>query len=215
MPRSSWKRSSNTEPEKVPFHTPAFVQVLALLALRAFVGGGRHRIMPAGAAVAALLLPKTHINSIERTILMSTNLSNIVGAASGLFGGAAPAAPARGAQNQRQDRPEAKVWLNLGIDVEIPLENGETKTVFIPLPKGIAIDTMEPAEEKGSDEWVELMRARNLVLNALKTEGLAVEPGKTKRINLVAEMRHVAGPVAVKPVGESPLLSALVGKLST
>lgn len=83
------------------------------------------------------------------------------------------------------DRPKAKVWLNVGFEVD-----GKRVT----LPLGIALDTMEPIKITGqSVEWHELAGARNALLKALQTAGDEVEPGSEVTVpGLVVSVRHVA-----------------------
>lgn len=79
-----------------------------------------------------------------------------------------PAARGRG-NGAAQDRPRAKLWVNVGVMV-----NGR----FINLPVGIPLDTMEPAVVSGqSEDWIKLQSARNGLLKAMQTEGDKLEPG--------------------------------------
>jgi hypothetical protein len=58
------------------------------------------------------------------------------------------------------DRPQAKTWINIGYEL-----NGK----FVNLPLGMALDTMEPAQRRGTDpEWLKLVDARNNLLKGLQ-----------------------------------------------
>ncbi|MGQ0565611.1 MAG: hypothetical protein ACT4OK_11140 [Gemmobacter sp.] len=123
--------------------------------------------------------------------------------------------------NPRTGKPydKAKVWLNFGINIEVPNADGELVPRFISLPMGLALDNMDPIETKPSDtpEWVEEVRMRNMLLSALKAETRAdkLAPGQTAMLNLpiVAQARRVPEAAAETPVGESPALTALAKML--
>ena len=151
---------------------------------------------------------------------MSTNLTNVAKIYSDKQNPASSSGTQRAGSNRRNPRDDdyvpAKFWLNFGIEVEVPNEDGEMQTIFIQLPKGIALDTMEPAEEKGTPEWIEQMRARNLLRQALVAEAEKLPAnGGTSKVALVSQIRRVPDATSQAPVGESPLLTALMGKLAS
>lgn len=123
--------------------------------------------------------------------------------------------------NPKTGRPydKAKVWLNIGITIQVPNEDGELVDKFVSLPMGLALDNMDPIETKPSDtpEWVEEVRMRNLLLSVLKAETRSdkLAPGQTAMLNLPlkAQARRVPEASAETPVGESPALSALARAL--
>ena len=119
-------------------------------------------------------------------------------------------AQTNGRAQNNPDFVPAKIWLNPGWECEVPNADGEMETVFIQLPKGLGLDTMEEAEEKGTPEWVEQMRARNQVLRMLKAEADNLAPGEVQTLTLKLQMRRVADAAAVAPAAESPLLAALM-----
>lgn len=82
------------------------------------------------------------------------------------------------------DRPQAKVWLNVGYQVE---------DKFVNLPLGLAIDTMEPTEVRGQNEdWIMLQTARNELLKAIQEAGDELKPGEERELPLIIKIRHVA-----------------------
>ena len=105
---------------------------------------------------------------------------------------AANATTAKRGQTQRNGdaRPAAKQWLNVGY------EDGEGK--FISLPLGLAIDTMEPAEEKGSSiEWLEFVAARNELLAEMQKKGDQLAEGQELDLPLIVRLRKVNNKVEV------------------
>lgn len=90
----------------------------------------------------------------------------------------------------RADRPKAKLWLNLGYDV-----NGK----FVNLPIGTPLDTMEPTDVRGQNpDWIKLQTARNNLLKALQAYGAQLAPGQEVEIpNLVIKLRRVNDELAV------------------
>lgn len=98
--------------------------------------------------------------------------------------------PFGGLQNQ-QDRPKAKVWLNIGY---------EAGGKFINLPVGLPIDTMEPAPVNGQNvDWVKQRTAQNALLDMLKKLGVELEPGQEQTIALQVRVRRVNEELAVEP----------------
>lgn len=90
------------------------------------------------------------------------------------------------------DRPKAKLWLNIGYEV-----NGK----FVNLPVGIPLDTMEPVQARGQNaDWVQFQTARNELLKALQAAGDQLEPGAEMVIpTLEIRVRHTASELIVAP----------------
>lgn len=111
-------------------------------------------------------------------------------------------------------KPTAKVWLNVGINIPVPKPDGTVETLFVNLPMGIAIDTMDavPAN-KGSKDYQFLSQAKNLLMQQIQEASNQLKPGEAQLIEgLQIQLRRVAEneePAA----GENPLLAALAGKL--
>lgn len=82
-----------------------------------------------------------------------------------------------------QDRPAAKLWLNIGYD------KGER---FVNLPIGIPLDTMEALPIRGqNEEWAMFQAARNHLLKQLQEAGDNLEPGAEVTVNLTVKLRKV------------------------
>lgn len=90
------------------------------------------------------------------------------------------------------DQPRAKLWLNIGYEM-----NGR----FVNLPIGTPVDTMKQADVRGQNEdWIKFQTARNAMLEALQQYGMSLEPGQEVEIpNLVIKLRRVNEEVEVIP----------------
>ena len=96
----------------------------------------------------------------------------------------------RNGRTQAQDRPAAKLWLNLGYDA-----NGR----FVNLPVGIPVDTMELLPIRGqNEEWAQFQSARNQLLKAIQEAGDNLEPGAEVEVNLTVKLRKVNEEIEVK-----------------
>jgi len=116
----------------------------------------------------------------------------------------------------RDDRPAAQVWLNIGINVDMSNpETGETETVFVSLPLGLPVDTMEPLAMRGSNaNWANMVQAKNYVLEELQKMAAGVAPGEGEFVDgLKIQIKRV-GTAAAPAQGENPLLAAMTGRLA-
>ena len=96
----------------------------------------------------------------------------------------------RNGRIQAQDRPAAKLWLNVGYDA-----NGR----FVNLPVGIPVDTMELLPIRGqNEEWAQFQSARNQLLKAIQEAGDNLEPGAEVEVNLTVKLRKVNEEIEVK-----------------
>lgn len=110
------------------------------------------------------------------------------------------------------DRPQAKVWMNVGYDVEFTNEQGELETRFINLPVGIPLDTMEPLAIRGQNEsFAHLRAAQNNLLSELQAAGDALEPGEEKTVNLTIRLRKVNDAINVSDTSNNPFVKPLAG----
>ena len=103
---------------------------------------------------------------------------------------AAATGTGRNGRTQAQDRPAAKLWLNVGYDA-----NGR----FVNLPVGIPVDTMELLPIRGqNEEWAQFQYARNQLLKAIQEAGDNLEPGAEVEVNLTVKLRKVNEEIEVK-----------------
>ena len=104
----------------------------------------------------------------------------------------------------------ATVFLNPGIT--IPVKNritGEITREFVAIPKGLGLDNMEEAEEKGTPEWVRTMKARNKALRKLKALGAALAPGEVLQYSDTLQIRKQADAAPAIVEEEDDLLSSM------
>ncbi len=111
----------------------------------------------------------------------------------------------RSGRQAAQDRPAAKLWLNVGYDA-----NGR----FVNLPVGIPVDTMETLPIRGqNEEWAQFQSARNDLLKAIQEAGDNLEPGAEVEVKLVVKLRKVNEEIEVSKE-DNPFaanLSSLIG----
>lgn len=107
-------------------------------------------------------------------------------------------------QGRTEDRPQAQVWLNFGYTVAGAGVEGED--VFVALPVGIALDTMQPADERvNSADFAARRQASNALLLRLQEAAKKLEPGEARIIaaddnsGLSVELRRVADKAVADP----------------
>lgn len=118
------------------------------------------------------------------------------------------------AMKQSQPEPEtkrenAKVWLNVGVNLPGAGEDGED--LFISLPVGIPLDTMKPQEVRGNKaSWIQLVQAKNGLLDMLQKAATGLEPGDKEILpQLSVQILRVGQPEQVGNEASNPLLAAL------
>ena len=105
-------------------------------------------------------------------------------------------APAQEAPAAAEALPEAQFWLNVGSYIDVTNPDGTIEKQFVPLPRGLALDTMPQEAVRGGDAFRKLMAHKNQLLEQLvSTLEAHVEPGEEVEIPLVCIVRRV------KPAG--------------
>lgn len=98
--------------------------------------------------------------------------------------------------DDRKDQPKAQVWINLGYEVQVPVEGGGTEPRFVGLPVGIALDTQKPIDIKTrSPELAQLQAHQNQLLADLQSYAEGLAPGEETLVNLQIQLRRVKEPV--------------------
>lgn len=119
---------------------------------------------------------------------------------------------------RQNNGPEPEVYGNIGITVQLPnAETGEMEPVFVSLERGIAIDVLEPmtARAGSSAKWIQLVQAKNWLLEQFQSAAKELAPGETVKITgIEIEIRRKGGVAAEPAAGENPLLAGMTGKLS-
>ena len=125
---------------------------------------------------------------------MAINNSAAAASFNSIFGANAPAAAAR----TREDRPQAKVWLNVGRQVDCKVDDGTGNKVngtqFIALPMGLALDTMEEMAVPKSNrnpEYKQIVLARNHLMKQIQAAAEKLQPGEELLIPLQVQIRRV------------------------
>ncbi len=109
------------------------------------------------------------------------------------------------AATTKADLPKANVWLNIGYTVET--DDAENPTMFVSLPVGIPLDTMdEKAVTSRSPIFAQFQAAGNGLLADLKAEAASLAPGEEKIYGdeggLQIQMRRVADAI-VAPLNDA------------
>lgn len=105
-----------------------------------------------------------------------------------------------------KSKPDAMIWANIGFDAEMPVfdengqKTGQTETVFISLPYGVPLDTMNPASTKSSNkQWAARQDAKNRLLANLLQAAQAKNPGESfDAIGLKVQVRRASESVQVE-----------------
>ncbi len=121
----------------------------------------------------------------------------------GHFGGGNTDQRPAGGQSRR-DLPQATIWVNVGYTLEGAGKDGED--LFISLPVGLPIDTMQPVSESSNNaDYANMQQARNALLAQLIEASNAFEAGEERLLpGLQIQMRRVknkeVGDVAANPL---------------
>ena len=102
--------------------------------------------------------------------------------------------------------PQAEVYANIGI------ETGHEKYGFMSLPRGVAIDTQQPKQVRGSDEdFVNFTYGQNELLAWVQDQAKSLKPGESVILTgLTIELRRRGGAVEKPASANNPFsLSAL------
>ena len=105
---------------------------------------------------------------------MATMNANAASLISSVLGGNATA---------KEEKQQAQIYLNVGITIPLPNQQGEMVDTFVSLPFGLPLDTMSKMVAKGNNqEWNQLVDLKNGLLEALTKLGNTQEPGTGKVI---------------------------------
>ena len=110
--------------------------------------------------------------------------------------------------SNKEDRPKAQLWLNIGYDSGIENDDGTTR--FVSLPTGIPLDTQEhlPVNSRNV-EFRAFQSARNDLLEQILAVGKTMQPGEERTLNLSIQLRRVSGEQEAIPSGENPFVRKL------
>lgn len=102
----------------------------------------------------------------------------------------------------KNGKPDPMVWLNIGSNVTHP-ETGEV--TFVSIPFGLPLDTQEPKKLQGkNEEWLQLVAAKNALLEHLQKIGDGIAPGEEEVIDgLQVQIRRRAAPAEPAAAGNN------------
>ena len=97
-------------------------------------------------------------------------------------------------KDAKDDLPKSQFWLNVGYDVKVKNEEtNEDETVFISLPMGIALDSMQPVKTNSSNKrFTKIQQARNSLAEQIMEHCKTLQPGETSNIQLQIQVRRIA-----------------------
>ena len=108
------------------------------------------------------------------TINNSNEARSIIGAALG---------SKTAGRSDNGDRPQAEFFINIGVTVPMPDEEGNMVDTFLSLPYGLPLDTMSELVIRGNNEvWNNQAAARNELLKALVKMGGELEAGSGQEL---------------------------------
>jgi len=116
-----------------------------------------------------------------------------------------------GRQSQsRDDRPKSQYWLNIGYNVDYPLDDGSTEPRFVSLPTGIPLDGQEHLPTNSKNEaFAAFQSARNSLLDQLMAIAQTLQPGEDKIIKLEVQLRRVNGELETIKNEDNPFVKVL------
>jgi len=77
-----------------------------------------------------------------------------------------------------ENRPQATLWLNVGLTIPVEQEDGTIVDTFVSLPVGIPLDTTEPMVMRGSNRnWLNIVQVKNALLEFAQKTAAGCEPG--------------------------------------
>lgn len=118
--------------------------------------------------------------------------------------------PSAAAESAKEERPQAKFWLNVGYEVAVKDADGVEGTRFISLPVGLPLDTQQHRATRGTGEVAQIISAGNDLLDELIKAAQAIPAGETKLVNLQIQIRHVQEASAI-PAGTNAFSPSAVG----
>ncbi|AVO23096.1 hypothetical protein RIVERRIDER_8 [Xanthomonas phage RiverRider] len=117
--------------------------------------------------------------------------------------------------NDRQLKPKAQLWINVGYEVDSHDKDGNAVTEFISLPTGIPVDTMDKLPANQRDAYFQKkQQASNKLLDTVIAMGKTLQPGEEKVIgargSLQIQVRRVKAEAEIVDEGQNSLIVDLV-----
>jgi len=113
--------------------------------------------------------------------------------------------------SDRDERPQAQVWVNIGKTLPVEQPDGTMKPTFISLPVGIPLDTTEPMPVRGNSKaWANQVAVKNAILKFLQEVGTGLEAGEGELIEGLEIQVYRRNTAQSEPsADENPLMAAL------
>lgn len=102
---------------------------------------------------------------------------------------------ATAAAAEKEPRPKAQFWLNIGVLSNVQDDNGELR--FVSLAQGIALDTMQTLPTNGKSDFAQFQAARNDLRDQLLQAASNLKPGESAYIKAEGGLS-----IQVRRVGE-------------
>ena len=107
-----------------------------------------------------------------------------------------------------KDLPKSQFWMNVGFTAEGAGAEGED--VFVSLPYGLPLDSMEHVNTKSKNEnYVALQQARNGLLDQVKETAATLQPGESMTVQLEVQIRRIEEEVEETPTTDNKFMRSL------
>lgn len=94
---------------------------------------------------------------------------------------------------QKAERKPVDLYLNIGRNITVQMDDGTTKEIFLSIPYGVDITNMPNRKVSGKDtEYNQMMVASNELLEMIRQKGLSLKDGESCEINLVCRLQKVS-----------------------
>ena len=104
-----------------------------------------------------------------------------------------------------KDLPKSQFWMNVGFVAEGAGAEGED--VFVSLPYGLPLDSMEHVNTKSKNEnYVALQQARNGLLDQVKEAAATLQPGESMTVQLEVQIRRIEEEVEETPTTDNKFM---------
>lgn len=113
-------------------------------------------------------------------------------------------------------RPQATLWLNVGLNIPVQQEDGTVVDTFVSLPVGIPLDTTEPMAMRGSNrDWLNIVQVKNALLEFAQKTAASAEPG-TGIIweNVQVQLFKKGEPAKASDPSQNPLMQNMASILN-
>lgn len=113
-------------------------------------------------------------------------------------------------QGSSKDRAPTMIWLNVGYK-HVDETTGEE--IFVSLPMGLPIDTMQEANVRGKNEdYVQLQQAKNALLTQLLQAAAELAEGETLDVDLDLQLRRVESAPSQQATPDNRFIAAMANR---